>query len=238
MEETGFKVYGYRWVVLLAFMGVVAINQLLWITFAAITGNAAAYYGVSDLSIGVLSLSFMMVYIMVSIPASWMIDTYGMRVAVGLGVVLTGAFGLLRGFAGPNIPGAAGADRDRRRAAIHPQCGDHRGGALVPAARAGHRRRPGLAGDLPGHHRGLGAHSVPDAAVGDQRHAADLRGRGRDRHRGPSSLWPANARLRRPAPPGTKNARWCSTASSRSCGSGISCCCWRSSSWAWGCSTR
>jgi MFS family permease len=102
MEDSNYKVYGYRWVVLLAFMGVVAINQLLWITFAPITTDAARYYGVSELSIGLLSLSFMLVYIIVSIPASWAIDTYGLRVAIGLGAVLTGAFGLLRGFAGSN----------------------------------------------------------------------------------------------------------------------------------------
>jgi len=97
MEQTTFKVYGYRWVVLLAFMFAVAINQLLWITFASITGSAAKYYAVSDLSIGLLSMSFMIVYIIVSIPASWVIDTYGIRVAVGIGAVLTGVFGLLRG---------------------------------------------------------------------------------------------------------------------------------------------
>jgi len=97
MEQTKFKVYGYRWVVLLAFMFAVAINQLLWITFASITGSAAKYYAVSDLSIGLLSMSFMIVYIIVSIPASWVIDTYGIRVAVGIGAVLTGIFGLLRG---------------------------------------------------------------------------------------------------------------------------------------------
>jgi len=97
MGQTSFKVYGYRWVVLLAFMLAVAINQLLWITFAPITGNAAGYYGVSHLSIGLLSMSFMIVYIFISIPASWAIDTYGIRVAVGIGVVLTGIFGLLRG---------------------------------------------------------------------------------------------------------------------------------------------
>jgi len=102
MEQTDFKVYGYRWVVLLVFMFVVAINQLLWITFAPITGSAAAYYGVSDLSIGLLSMSFMIVYIFVSIPASWMIDTYGIRVAVGIGVTLTGIFGLLRGLFASN----------------------------------------------------------------------------------------------------------------------------------------
>jgi len=102
MEQTDFKVYGYRWAVLLAFMFVVAINQLLWITFAPITGNAATYYGVSDLSIGLLSMSFMIVYIVISIPASWVIDTYGIRVAVGIGAVLTGFFGLLRGILAPN----------------------------------------------------------------------------------------------------------------------------------------
>lgn len=102
MEQTDFKIYSYRWAVLLAFMFVVAINQLLWITFAPITGNAAIYYGVSDLSIGLLSMSFMIVYVVISIPASWVIDTYGIRVAVGIGVVLTGFFGLLRGILAPN----------------------------------------------------------------------------------------------------------------------------------------
>jgi sugar phosphate permease len=97
MEQNSFKVYGYRWVVLLGYMFVVAINQLLWITFAPITGSAAEHYGVSDLSIGLLSMSFMVVYIVISIPASWLIDTKGIRVAVGIGAVMTGIFGMLRG---------------------------------------------------------------------------------------------------------------------------------------------
>jgi len=42
-------------------------------------------------------MSFMIVYIIVSIPASWVIDTYGLRVGVGIGAVLTAVFGLLRG---------------------------------------------------------------------------------------------------------------------------------------------
>ena len=102
MEQTGFNVYGYRWVMLLAFMAIVAINQLLWITFAPITVNAARFYGVSDLAIGILSMSFMIVYIVVSVPASWAIDTYGIRVAVGIGAALTGLFGLLRGLVASN----------------------------------------------------------------------------------------------------------------------------------------
>ena len=102
MEQASFKVYGYRWVVLFSFMLVVAVNQLLWITFAPITSSAARYYGVSDLSIGLLSMSFMIVYIVTSIPASWVIDTKGIRLGVGIGATLTGPFGLLRGLAAAN----------------------------------------------------------------------------------------------------------------------------------------
>lgn len=102
MKQTTFRVYNYRWIVLLVFMAVAALNQLLWITFAPITSSAATYYQVSDLSIGLLSMIFMIVYILVSIPASWVIDTYGIRIAVGTGAALTGIFGLMRGLVAPN----------------------------------------------------------------------------------------------------------------------------------------
>jgi len=83
-------------------MLVVAVNQLMWITFAPITSDATIYYGVSDLKIGLLSMCFMIVYLVVSIPASWIIDTYGIRIGVGIGVALTGIFGLLRGLVSIN----------------------------------------------------------------------------------------------------------------------------------------
>ncbi len=102
MEQSGFKVYGYRWVVLSVFMIVILTNQLLWITFAPITGDAARFYGVSDLWIGLLSMSFMLVYILVSIPASWIIDKFGIRISVGIGAIFTGVFGLLRGLVSYN----------------------------------------------------------------------------------------------------------------------------------------
>jgi MFS family permease len=97
MEQTRFNVYSYRWLVLLAFMSIIVVNQLLWITFAPITSAAVEYYRVSELSIGLLSLIFMIVYILASFPASWVIDTYGVRVGVGIGAALTGIFGLVRG---------------------------------------------------------------------------------------------------------------------------------------------
>jgi cyanate permease len=97
MEQKNFRVYKYRWIVLSVYMLMVAVNQLLWITFAPITASATQYYGVPDLQIGILSMCFMIVYIVISIPASWVIDRYGIRVGVGIGAVLTGAFGLWRG---------------------------------------------------------------------------------------------------------------------------------------------
>ena len=100
MSKSKFKVYNSRWVMLVVYMLMAAVNQLLWITFAPITGDATKYFGVSDLKIGLLSMCFMIVYIVVSIPASWAIDKFGIRIGVGIGAVFTGIFGLLRGFAG------------------------------------------------------------------------------------------------------------------------------------------
>src|SRR5512133_1766221 len=100
MQNTEFRIYGYRWIMLSVFMLAIAVNQLMWITFAPITSDATVYYGVSDLKIGVLSMCFMIVYLFVSIPASWIIDTYGIRTGVGIGVIFTALFGLMRGLVG------------------------------------------------------------------------------------------------------------------------------------------
>jgi len=102
MESVSFKVYKYRWIVLVVYMLIVAVNQLLWITFAPITTESTLYYHVTDIQIGMLSMCFMLVYLVVSIPASWVIDTYGIRWGVGIGAVLTGVFGLTRAMAGTN----------------------------------------------------------------------------------------------------------------------------------------
>ena len=96
-DEKSVKLYGYRWLVLLVFMFIAGVTQLLWITFAPITGMAAQFFKTSDLSVGLLSMCFMVVYILVVLPAAWVIDTYGFRVAVGIGGLLTAVFALTRG---------------------------------------------------------------------------------------------------------------------------------------------
>jgi MFS family permease len=97
-----YRVYAYRWVVLAVFMLINLLIQVLWISYAPITGPAASYYGVSDLQIGLLAMSFMIAFIPLSLPVSWVIDTYGFRLAVSIGAVLMGVFGVLRGLAGAN----------------------------------------------------------------------------------------------------------------------------------------
>jgi MFS family permease len=99
---TDYKLYGYRWVVLAVFMFINLTIQILWITYAPVTGPAAAFYGVTDLQIGFLAMTFMIAFIPLSIPVAWVIDTYGFKLAVGIGAVLMGIFGLLRGLAGAN----------------------------------------------------------------------------------------------------------------------------------------
>ena len=102
MAEKTYRLYRYRWVVLATFMFINLTIQMLWIAYAPITSLAASYYGVSDLQIGFLAMSFMLAFIPLSIPVSWAIDTYGFRLTVGIGAVLMGIFGIVRGVVGTN----------------------------------------------------------------------------------------------------------------------------------------
>ena len=102
-RDQGYRVYGYRWVVLAVFMLVNLTIQILWISYAPVNTDAAVYYGVSASTIGWFSMLFMVAFIPLSLPAAWLIDTRGMRTAVGLGVVLMGVFGILRGLAGADF---------------------------------------------------------------------------------------------------------------------------------------
>lgn len=100
IDGADYRTYGYRWVVLGAFMAVNLAIQVLWISYAPITGDAAAYYGVSDLAVGLFAMVFMIAFIPLSIPVSWSIDALGFVKTVGFGSVLMAAAAILRGAAG------------------------------------------------------------------------------------------------------------------------------------------
>ena len=102
MDNDTIKVYRARWLMLAVFGIMASMTQVLWLSFAPITGPAAAFYGKSDLMIGLLSMVFMIVYIVLAIPAAWAIDTWGFKAAAGLGAVLSAVFALLRGLFASN----------------------------------------------------------------------------------------------------------------------------------------
>ena len=102
MNEDRLKVYTYRWVLLFIFMlGNVSL-QILWISYATVTLEAATYYSVGEFEILFLSTIFMITYIPVSFIATWFINRFGIRMGVGLGALINGVFGFLRALAGPN----------------------------------------------------------------------------------------------------------------------------------------
>ena len=100
MTEGQYEVTSYRWVVLGVFIFIGLLTQLLWINFASINLASRTYYGVTTDDIDFLSLIFMLVYLVLAIPSSWVIDTKGFKVGASIGAILTGVFGLLRIFAG------------------------------------------------------------------------------------------------------------------------------------------
>lgn len=101
-RDQSYKVYPMRWLVLAVFMFINLTIQILWISYAPITGIAAKYYGVTDLQIGFLAMTFMIAFIPLSIPVSWLIDTIGFKRSVSIGAVIMGIFGLARGLPGLN----------------------------------------------------------------------------------------------------------------------------------------
>ena len=74
MTKDKLQVYGYRWILLIIFMlGNISL-QILWISYATVTLEAASYYGVHEFEILFLSTIFMITYIPVSFIATWFIN--------------------------------------------------------------------------------------------------------------------------------------------------------------------
>lgn len=91
-----FKAYGYRWVILAVYMYVAALTQLFWLNFTAIDTYVEQNLGISAMSTGFLALIFPLVYLVLSIPSGILIDKKGFKYAIGVGVIFTGFFSLVR----------------------------------------------------------------------------------------------------------------------------------------------
>ena len=103
-----FKVYPYRWVVLAAFMLVTVLIEVQWLTHAPVARAAEVFYAGqydpdSIFNIDFLSMAYMLVFLVFCIPASYIIDTFGIRTGIGIGSVLTAVFSLLKGIGGADF---------------------------------------------------------------------------------------------------------------------------------------
>jgi MFS family permease len=106
--EKAYKVYKYRWVVLVAYMFLAIVIQVQWLTHAPIARAAEVFYAGqfnpdSLFNIDFIAMSYMLVFLLMCIPASYIIDTFGIKTGLGIGAFMTAIFSLLKGFYGSDF---------------------------------------------------------------------------------------------------------------------------------------
>lgn len=84
-----------RWSPVAAYALVSAANQMLWLTYAPITTDAAHHYGVSTSAIGWLAEIFPLLYVVLALPMGRVIDRW-LRGGLATGAALTALGGLVR----------------------------------------------------------------------------------------------------------------------------------------------
>ncbi|MBM3141976.1 MAG: major facilitator superfamily domain-containing protein 7 [Chloroflexi bacterium] len=91
-----YKIYKYRWVVLAIYMYVAALTQLYWLNFAAIDTYIEERLSIPASSVMWFTLVFPLIQVLLTMPAGVIIDKRGFKYGIGIGVLFTGAFAMLR----------------------------------------------------------------------------------------------------------------------------------------------
>lgn len=94
--EKKYVVYKYRWIILASIVPIIICTEMFWLTLAPISSLAGEYYNVGSMGISLFSASYMIMYILFTIPASLIIDKYGYRLSLIIGALITAVFGMLR----------------------------------------------------------------------------------------------------------------------------------------------
>lgn len=98
-----YKVFGYRWVILAAIVPIIISTEMFWLTLSPIASLAQDYYHVGSMSISLFSMSYMIMYVLFTLPASWVVDKYGYRCSLIIGALITAGFGIIRVFFAANF---------------------------------------------------------------------------------------------------------------------------------------
>uniref|UniRef100_A0A2M3Z4T4 Choline/ethanolamine transporter FLVCR1 n=1 Tax=Anopheles braziliensis TaxID=58242 RepID=A0A2M3Z4T4_9DIPT len=84
-----FRMYKRRWLVLALFVMYSASNALQWIQYSIIANIVQRYYNITSTWVDWTSMIFMILYIPLIFPASWILDKMGLRIAAIAGVLGT-----------------------------------------------------------------------------------------------------------------------------------------------------
>jgi len=91
-----YKIYRYRWVVLAIYMYIAALTQLYWLNFAAIETHIEELLSIPASSVMWFTLVFPLIQVLLTMPAGVIIDRKGFKYGIGIGVLFTGVFAMLR----------------------------------------------------------------------------------------------------------------------------------------------
>ncbi|XP_070165995.1 choline/ethanolamine transporter flvcr2b isoform X2 [Polyergus mexicanus] len=89
MQGLEIKIYKKRWLMLILFVLYSASNAMQWIQYSIIANIVMRYYNVSSFLIDMTSMIYMITYIPLIFPASYLLDKFGLRYAVIFGALGT-----------------------------------------------------------------------------------------------------------------------------------------------------
>ena len=82
--------------ILLLYSMLIVINQYFWISFTTITPEVVQFYHTTSYDVGILTIIFPIIYIIISFPAGIFIDKYGYKKSIMLGATIMTVFSILR----------------------------------------------------------------------------------------------------------------------------------------------
>lgn len=103
-QVTETKIYSRRWLILMIFVLYSASNGMQWIQYSIIANIVERYYKVTSVLVDLTSMIYMITYIPFIFPASYLLDKFGLRVAVILGAIGTAIGSWIKVFSvSPNL---------------------------------------------------------------------------------------------------------------------------------------
>ena len=106
------KVYRWRWVVLVVFVGTMSANNAVWIAYGPIADVVQCYYETTKFWVNTASMVYMLTYILFIVPSAWLLARAGLRTTLVIAASMNAAGACLR---------VAGAGEPAMTSIFHPR---------------------------------------------------------------------------------------------------------------------